>query len=146
MQRKFAIQNLWSSTPVSLRGLISCGQGTVILDIESGEILFESLKNEKILGCDITKSMDFLVEAVNPIQSKGTSLLFLADKYHIPVEKTIGIGDNYNDASMIKSAGLGVAVGNAETDLKECADYVCKHTNNDFAVADIIQSFGFYKN
>ena len=38
--------------------------------------------------------------------------------------ETIGIGDNYNDIPMIETAGLGVAMGNAPTDVKTCANTV----------------------
>ena len=36
----------------------------------------------------------------------------------------MAIGDHTNDVEVIKSAGLGVAVANAQPELKEIADYV----------------------
>ena len=43
---------------------------------------------------------------------------------------------------MIKIAGTGVAVGNAVQALKDAADYVSV-TNDEGAVAEIIEKFGF---
>ena len=69
--------------------------------------------------------------------------MFLAEHYGIEIEKTVGIGDNYNDMPMIEAAGLGAAVGNAEDALKQRADYICENTNETDAVAEVIEKFGF---
>ncbi len=69
---------------------------------------------------------------------------FLAERYGIPMEKTIAVGDNLNDLSMIEAAGLGVAVGNAVQPLKNAADFVTV-TNTDGAIAKIIEEFGYIK-
>ncbi len=111
---------------------------------ESDEIL-EKLSAEKIDGCELTKSANFLVEVVNEKYSKGTALEFLADYYGVSMAKTVAIGDQRNDISMIEKAGVGVAVKNADVSLKEKADYICNYTNDEDAVADIIEKFGFYE-
>ena len=36
----------------------------------------------------------------------------------------IAMGDGYNDLSMIKYAGLGIAMGNAQEPVKAAADYI----------------------
>ncbi len=52
------------------------------------------------------------------------------------------MGDNLNDLPMVKIAGLGVAVANATEKLKQAADFISV-SNNDGAVAQIIEKFGF---
>jgi hydroxymethylpyrimidine pyrophosphatase-like HAD family hydrolase len=42
----------------------------------------------------------------------------------IGIENTIAVGDSDNDMSMIKAAGLGLAVSNACDELKAIADKV----------------------
>ncbi len=116
----------------------------VVYREDNARILAE-LNAAGLEGCAITKSADFLVEVVNPKYSKSSALLFLAERYGISLEKTIAIGDNYNDISMIERAGLGIAVKNAENALKERAGYVSAYTNEESAVADIIKKFGFCK-
>ena len=51
-------------------------------------------------------------------------------------------GDNLNDLSMIRVAGMGVAVKNADAALKSEADFVSV-SNNEGAIAQIIEKFGF---
>ena len=38
--------------------------------------------------------------------------------FNIPIEDTVAIGDNFNDVPMLEVAGLSVAMGNAEEDVK----------------------------
>ena len=49
----------------------------------------------------------------------------LLDKLGISREELIAFGDNYNDMTMIGYAGMGVAMGNAEPEVKKIANYVC---------------------
>ncbi len=100
------------------------------------------LQNENFAGCDVTRSSASLIEVSNASYSKGTSIEFLAEKYHIPVDKTIAIGDQINDLSMIQRAGLGVAVKNADAYLKEHA-VTCPYTNEEDAVAWVIENYGY---
>ncbi len=110
---------------------------------EDNSKIVEELSKAKLPDCDITKSAAFLVEVVNDKCSKGSAVSFLARHYGIEIEKTVGIGDNYNDISMIDAVGLGVAVANAEDALKQRADYVCENSNEQSAVAEVIEKFGF---
>ena len=50
-------------------------------------------------------------------------------------------GDERNDISMIRSAGVGAAPRNAHPAVKECADYVCVRDHNEGAVGEIIRKF-----
>lgn len=91
---------------------------------------------------DVTCSARELVE-VSPFgDTKGAALEFIAAHYATPMSSTVAIGDNLNDLSMVKAASIGVAVGNAAELLKQSADYVTV-TNNEGAVAKIIEKFGF---
>ena len=103
----------------------------------------EELKKMQFVGCSVTKSSEYLVEVLNENYSKGTAVEFLAKRYNIPIEKVIGVGDQSNDVSMIQTAGLGVAVKNASESLKAEADYVCEYTNEEHAIARIIEKFGY---
>ncbi len=107
--------------------------------------LMQTLSAENYEGCEVTKSADFLVEITQKKYSKGTAVEFLANRYGIPLEKTIAIGDQRNDIPMIEKAGLGVAVANADEGLKARAKVVCEKTNEESAVAEIIEEYGFYE-
>ncbi len=98
---------------------------------------------ESYEGCALTRSGDFLLEVVQKEYSKGTAVEFLAKRYGIPIEKTIAVGDQHNDIPMLEKAGLGIAVANADGVLKEYADVVCNCTNEESAIAAIIEKYGF---
>jgi len=93
-------------------------------------------------GCNITKSAEYLVEVISDKTSKGTALSFLAEYYGISMEKTLAVGDQWNDIPMIERAGLGAAVKNGDEKLKEAADIVLEYTNEEGAVAKLIEKYG----
>ncbi|MGN0817885.1 MAG: Cof-type HAD-IIB family hydrolase [Candidatus Coproplasma sp.] len=106
------------------------------------ENIYSCLK-EKFAGkYDVTCSAEVLVEIAPIGDDKGSAVKFLASHYGVPIEKTVAIGDNLNDLSMIKAAGIGVAVGNAVQELKDSADFISV-TNDEGAVAQVIEKFGY---
>ena len=115
----------------------------VMVEPEDNERVLRILESEGFDGCEVTKSASYLVEVVNSKYSKGTAVEFLANYYGISLDKVIAVGDQLNDVSMIEKAGLGIAVKNAEDALKVKADYICKYTNEEGAIAEIIEKFGF---
>lgn len=70
--------------------------------------------------------------------SKGKALEELCKKLNINRNEVIAIGDNENDLSMIKFAGVGVAMGNAEDVIKSQADVVTD-SNDNHGVCKIIE-------
>lgn len=59
----------------------------------------------------------------------------------IAVEETIAFGDAENDIEMLKFAGIGVAMGNAEEEAKQAADYVTADIDDD-GIAKALAHFG----
>jgi Cof subfamily protein (haloacid dehalogenase superfamily) len=114
-----------------------------MVDPKDSAAIIEELSKETFEGCCVTKSGDYLVEVINAKNSKGTAAAFLSAYYNVPIEKTVCIGDQWNDIPMIKAAGLGVAVKNADDKLKAQADVVIDYTNEESAVAKVIQQYGF---
>lgn len=112
---------------------------------EDNARVFAELEKENFEGCCVTKSGDNLVEVINAKNSKGTAVKFLAEYYNVPLENTVGIGDQWNDIPMIETAGLGVAVNNADERLKNAADLVLEYTNEEGAVGKFLQEFAYEK-
>ena len=52
----------------------------------------------------------------------------------------MAFGDNYNDIEMIEFAGVGVAMGNAESNVKKNAKYTTV-SNNDNGVGVFLKEF-----
>lgn len=72
--------------------------------------------------------------------SKATGLRALSAALGIAREEVVCIGDNYNDAEMIRSAGLGVAMGNAPEAVQKLARVVTR-TNDEHGVAYAIEQY-----
>ena len=87
---------------------------------------------------ELVRSGPELYEIMPKDAKKGKGLLRLADMLGIPREKTVAIGDNDNDLSMIEMAGIGVAVANATPKAKAVADLVLNVTNDQHAIAVLI--------
>ena len=88
-------------------------------------------------------SNPYLLEIVPPGVDKGAALRFIAEHYQIPIRNTISAGDAENDIPMIRAAGIGCAVSNANDSLKAEADYITERDNNHAAVAEILDRFCF---
>ncbi len=84
------------------------------------------------------------VEINSLTTSKGSGLKRLADIYGFDLSETMAIGDSGNDVSIIKTAGIGVAMGNAMQEALEVADYVTADVHNG-GVAQAIDKFIFGK-
>lgn len=92
-------------------------------------------------GLDVYRSGNRYLECNAPGVNKGAGLMELARRLGVAREEVMSIGDNSNDVSMIRAAGLGVAVANASDDARAAADYVCEADNNAGAVAEAIERF-----
>ncbi|HKV86088.1 MAG TPA: HAD hydrolase family protein, partial [Ktedonobacterales bacterium] len=73
----------------------------------------------------------------SPTASKGNALLRLARRLDIPRERTFAIGDGLNDISMLRLAGLGVAMGNANATVRAAARAVAGDADHDGAALAI---------
>jgi Cof subfamily protein (haloacid dehalogenase superfamily) len=80
-------------------------------------------------------SAEAFLEIMNPKGTKWQSLIEYAETIDIKPEEIIAIGDNNNDASMIRGAGLGIAMNNGSESLKEIADVISAKNNNESGVA-----------
>lgn len=73
--------------------------------------------------------------------SKGNALVQLAQRLGIPVENTVAAGDAANDLSMLRAAGVGVAMCNGTDEAKAAADAVTCRDNNHDGIAEIIEKY-----
>ncbi|MDR1126532.1 MAG: Cof-type HAD-IIB family hydrolase [Treponema sp.] len=100
----------------------------------------ESILNT-YLGDEITlfTSKPYFLEILPPRTDKGVALAKIAAKLGIKREEVMAIGDSMNDVAMLKWAGTGVAMLNADERIKKIADLVSEKTNDDDGVADVIE-------
>ena len=86
---------------------------------------------------DYTQSSPNYYEILPKGATKGTGLLRLAELTGIERNKIIAIGDNENDISMFEVAKMGIAVSNAEENVKAAADLITV-SNEQHAIAQIV--------
>ena len=72
---------------------------------------------------------------------KGSASLLLGEKLGIARDEIIAAGDNNNDLKMLTAVGLGVSVANGIPAIKEAADVVTTKTNNEGAIAEILEKY-----
>lgn len=99
----------------------------------------EELKNTFGDKLHVVSSGDNNFEVMMGNSSKGNAVAYLAESLGIKPEEVMCIGDSENDISMIKYAGVGVAMGNALDIVKEVADYITD-TNNNSGVGKAIEN------
>lgn len=99
---------------------------------------FAQFVREEVPGVEITSSGVDNLEVTASGVNKGSGMELLAARLAIPPEQIIAIGDSDNDLSMIRFAGLGVAMGNATDQVKAVADRITGTTEED-GVAQIIE-------
>ena len=83
-----------------------------------------------------TASLEFSPTEAN----KGTGMLALAELLGVPREATMAVGDADNDLPMLRGAGLGVAMGNANERVRAAADVVVAD-NDHGGVAEAIRTY-----
>lgn len=97
----------------------------------SADMAAELAKDLGIAG-DITYSTNNgLIEIVPPGTSKATGVDQIAAPLGIVSDEVVAFGDMPNDLPMLRWAGLGVAMGNANPDVQAAADEVTADNNDD---------------
>lgn len=100
----------------------------------------DALKEHYHQYLNIFRSEPFFLEIMPKGIDKAHSLLKLLSSIGISEKEMICCGDGYNDLSMIKLAGLGVAMSNAQEIVKESADYVTL-SNDEDGIVHVINKF-----
>jgi len=105
-----------------------------IVFAECASLPFSDIQEEFSGECEIFRgSIPYLGKEGGEMSPKGihkgSGLKAIAEYYGAGIESTIAIGDSDNDNPMIQSAGIGIAMGNADPGLKEIADDITTSIN-----------------
>ncbi len=93
---------------------------------------------QEIPDIEITGALGCNLEINAKGATKGNALLKLGESLNISREEIMAFGDAANDHSMLKLAGTGVAMANADEETKAVADYVTG-SNDEDGVARFIE-------
>lgn len=115
------------------------------------KVLLISMDEEKLLHfqrehkaweeetCDSVFSCKEFLEYVPKGISKGSGVKALCDMLNVSIENAFAAGDERNDISMIEAAGVGIAMKNAQDEVKQAADYITENDNDHDAIAEVIE-------
>lgn len=85
----------------------------------------------------ITKTESEYLEFMRCGVSKGAALARAAELLGVAREDCVAFGDSYNDIPMLKWAGIGVAMANADAEIRAAADRVAASADED-GVAEML--------
>jgi Cof subfamily protein (haloacid dehalogenase superfamily) len=103
--------------------------------IEDKESIAGALPEESVL---VVTDKGTLGQIMHKSVSKLNGIKYLTELFECSLEDIIAFGDDYNDIEMISGCGIGVAMGNAEQQVKETADLVTA-TNDEDGVAKVLR-------
>lgn len=73
--------------------------------------------------------------------SKGNGLANWAKREGVALSDIVAFGDSYNDLSMLTKAGLGIAMGNADDEIKAQADHIIGDNNSPSIATELTRLF-----
>jgi len=118
-RQDLAVQNLDKAKPFEKVLDQRILQMTAFVDEEYEATLMKNIPN-CISGRWHPEFTDITVRGAD----KGQGLLTMANYLGLDAQHTIAFGDGGNDSTMIQTAGIGIAMGNAIDKLKAEADYI----------------------
>ncbi len=88
----------------------------------------------------LNKEYEYL--SVVPYNTSKSNALDILGKYlSVNKDEIMAIGDNLNDLDMVKNSGIGVAVANAYSDLKDVAKYTTQNNVAEGGFAEAVYKF-----
>jgi Cof subfamily protein (haloacid dehalogenase superfamily) len=108
---------------------------------EKKAALHEELKNN-YSSLYLTSSYPNDIEITDQHATKGEGLKALSKYFNIPLSRTIAVGNDYNDLSMLKIAGRAFAVSNANPEMvSQLLLFRLPLSNEEMAVLYVLESF-----
>lgn len=81
--------------------------------------------------CEATRWNPLFTDVVPAGSTKAVGIDKIIEHYGIALDETMAFGDGGNDMPMLRHAGIGVAMGNAEEEVKQAADYTTSSVDDD---------------
>ncbi|MFT8320460.1 MAG: Cof-type HAD-IIB family hydrolase [Bacillus sp. (in: firmicutes)] len=100
--------------------------------------IMKELQDKGIFEISNSSPVNIEVNALGINKARG--LKTVCERLNVTMDQVMAVGDSLNDISMIKEAGLGVAMGNAQEIVKQTADVVTS-TNEENGVANAIRTW-----
>lgn len=125
-RQELAVNNLNLAQPLDLVLSQRVLQLTAFFSVD-----YESELMKRVPNCTSGRWHHAFTDITAKGADKGEGILAMAKHLGLDPQFTIAFGDGGNDSSMIKAAGIGVAMGNALESLKQEADYTTTSVDDD---------------
>lgn len=109
-------------------------------DAAAMEACVAALRGRLGKAASVERSHPYYVDVTAPAALKGEAVARLAARVGVPLEKVATIGDMPTDVSMLKRAGLGIAMGNASAEVRAEADAVTSDDDHE-GFANAVREF-----
>lgn len=115
----------------------------ILMSVSEAEIASVQAQIAAILpeSLTIVQTAAFYLEVIPRSINKGQGLMNICRMLDILPEQTIAFGDAENDIPMLRAAGVGVAMGNADAAVKQAADRITISNNQD-GIAFALEEMG----
>ncbi|MCL2139885.1 MAG: Cof-type HAD-IIB family hydrolase [Treponema sp.] len=127
----------------NFRAMVSSGCHKLL--IPGDPMLLPSMEKllRSFIGDDISlfTSKPYFLEILPAHIDKGSALAKIAELLDIKREEVLAIGDSMNDESMIRWAGIGIAMANGDLRIKTIADFITEKSNDDDGVVEVIEKY-----
>lgn len=115
-------------------------QLTPFINAEEEQIILPAIPN-----CEMGRWHPAFVDVTAKGNTKQHGIDEVIRHFDIRLEETMAFGDGGNDISMLRHAGIGIAMGNAKDDVKAVADYVTTSVDNN-GIDNALKHFGVIEN
>ena len=125
----------------NFRAMIAAGRQKLVIPgdpmlLRPLEIILKTYIGDRVT---IFTSKPYFLEILPPATGKGEALAIVAAQLGVKREEILAVGDSMNDESMIRWAGVGVAMRNGDERIKAIAAFVTARTNEEDGVADLVE-------
>ena len=133
--RQVVVENFRAMVGGGVHKLLFPGDPMLLAPLEG---LFRSYLDDDIT---LFTSKPYFLELLPANTDKGTALAKVASLLGIDREEVVAIGDSMNDEAMLRWAGTGIAMANADERIKNIASLVTEKTNDNEGVAEVIEKY-----
>ncbi|VTS12954.1 Cof-type HAD-IIB family hydrolase [Streptococcus pseudoporcinus] len=112
-----------------------------VTDADFLDAQLNQVKEETFANFESFKSRDIIFEVMPKGVHKAFGLQLLCQHLGIAAKEVMAVGDEANDLTMLEWAGLGVAMANGTSDVKQVANVVTRLTNDQSGVAEAVQKY-----
>lgn len=133
------VADLKSYLTFSVSKFLMLGDGAHLAEVE--KTVSARLKNR----LEVYRSEPFFLEILPKGINKASALEKLLEETACKREELMAFGDGFNDLTMIRYAGMGVAMENGVQVVKDAADYIAPSNDAD-GIAEVLEKFVLDRN